>query len=240
MKRTPVYVCTFILIACAPLHASAQSTAQLKSENADLRAQLAALQAQGCVAPPGPGTSPEWRDAQLSARVASIRVGLQRNSRVTYDATVSITLTNTGNAPLALNYEQGTFSLTDNHGYQYELQTYSPAKFVKGIPIANGRTASTHQPLMPGQSSTVTFITDRQMSNGQTPGNRFDISATFGAYQDEGQGRIRKLQMFPVTFTDVARSSSGFDGGQTGTSQPAEVGGKVIDRLLDGLLKGGR
>ena len=76
------------------------------------------------------------------------------------------------------------------------------------------------------------------MRDGQTPGDSFDINTTFGAYQDEGQGRIRKLRTYPVAFTNVHRSTAGYTGDQSGQNLPTEVGEKVIDRLVDGLFKG--
>ena len=230
---------TSLLLALAigtSLPASAQSVSQLQQENAQLRAQIAALQAQGCAAPSTAEST--WSDAQLSARVESIRVGTRSNDRNTTEISVALTLTNTGNTPLPLNYEYGSFSLTDNRGYRYELSLSSESTHVKGIPVATSSRADARQPLMPGRSSTVTFLTSRKMRDGQTPGDSFDINTTFGAYQDEGQGRIRKLRTYPVAFTNVHRSTAGYTGDQSGQNLPTEVGEKVIDRLVDGLFKG--
>jgi len=242
MNQTPALVCATILMALAPLHASAQSVAQLKSENADPRAQLQAMQ-QRCENPlPGnqPGVS---KAGQVQAHIASLRIGPATGFAPGHIAvTVVMTLTNTGSSPLALNYEKRSYALTDNNGYQYNLHNEhlneAAKEDVKGIPIATPGYASTSQVLAPGQSNSVTFIAVRSMRNGQTPGTVFDVNASFGQYQDEGQGRIRKVNTYPVAFTNVSPSAAGHGAGQLGQDLPGEVGSKVIDRLVDGLFRG--
>ena len=230
MKPTMLIPLSLVLALSASPPAAAQSLAQLQQENAQLRAQIAVLQAQGCSGQPTPGAT--WSDSQLAARVASIRVGTSSRDHREVEISVALALTNTSSTPLALNYEYGSFSLADNRGYRYILSLSSESTHVKGIPVATSSRADARQPLMPGQSSTVTFISHRRMRDGQTPGDSFDVNATFGAYQDEGQGRIRKLRTYPVALTNVQRSA-GQLGGPT-----ANGGGAVIDRVVDGLFGG--
>lgn len=229
----------FLLLPAALLVAAAapaQSQSALEQENQRLRAQIQTMQQSGCTAPTPETTA--WRDNQLAASVTAIRLGPKGpNYRNTIVATVSIEVRNTGNEPLPLNYEKGSFSLTDSHGYTYKLQDYDEYDSVKGIPVANTNRADPRQPLMPGQASTVTFLAQRSMGGGQTPGGHFDINATFGAYRDEGQGRVRKVRTFPVAFTNIAGSTA-----TVPLASPAaplqEQGGKALNRLVDGLFNG--
>lgn len=236
---------TTLLLATAigsALPASAQNVSQLQQENAQLRAQLQALQ-QRCDSPLPDTQSGVSQAGKVQAHIASLRVGAATGYASGHIAvTVVMTLTNTGNSPMALNYEERSYALTDNNGYQYNLRNEHSGVYakegVKGIPIATPGRASTNQLLAPGQSNSVTFIAIRSMRDGQTPGTAFDVNASFGQYQDEGQGRIRKINTYPLAFTNVPRSAAGYTGEQTGQSLPAEVGSRAVDRLLDGLFKG--
>ena len=67
------------------------------------------------------------------------------------------------------------------------------------------------------------------MRPGQTPGTRFDINATFGQYEDLGQGRVRKVRDFPVAFTNVAAS-----GRLTSSASP---GSNAVNQAANALLR---
>ena len=213
----------------------AQTSMSLEQENQRLRQQIQAMQQAGCNAP-----SPDaslWNDAHLAARVTSIRLSQKCSDCHRTAVTIAIEIRNNGSTPLALNYEARSFSLTDNHGYMYQLLENDQLRGVKGIPVATGKRADTRQPLMPGQSSTVTFLAERSMKDGQTPGSHFDINVTFGAYQDQGQGRIQKLRTFPVAFTNVS--------GATAPSLPPSPasplqgqGEAAINHLINGFFNG--
>ena len=212
----------------------AQSPVSLEQENQRLREQIQAMQKAGCnTSLPSEDT---WRDAQLSARVASIRVGSLNSSNRKVGVTIAITLTNTGSTPLALNYVSDSFAITDSNGYRYTRRNATDYGNIKGMPIATSTRADTQQPLMPGQSSTVTILGERSMPQGQTPGQFFDISATFAAFVDEGQGRIRKTRAFPVSFTNVQAGSNGSISHQPGEPNGKDAG-RVARRLLEGLIK---
>ena len=190
-----------LLIVAGMLPANAQSLSQLRQENARLKAQVEALQSQQCGAgyTSNPGT---WNGDGLSARIDSIRPGLDNHN----DARISVTITlrNTTSRPMALNYQSRSFNLVDDIGYQYSTHLYGGS--VKGIPTANSSTADTTAILGPGASRTVTFIAARSMNRGQTMGRRFDMNATFIQVEDLGQGRVRKVRDYPVAFTDVRAS----------------------------------
>ena len=213
-----------VLAAASPV--AAQSTAQLKQENAQLRAQLQALQAQ-CQAPSTTGTS--WQGQHLDARLDTLRVGNPSSRKI--EITISMTLRNTGSGPMVLNYETNSLSVTDDNGYNYDLfnEVIKPGDSIKGIPAATRSRVDTSAVIMPGASRTVTFIASRSMRPGQTPGARFDINATFGQYEDLGQGRVRKVRDFPVAFTNVAAS-----GRLTSSTSP---GSNAVDQAANALRR---
>lgn len=76
------------------------------------------------------------------------------------------------------------------------------------------------------------------MRRGQTPGTVLDVNASFGQYQDEGQGRVRKINTHPVAFINVSPSAAGPGASQPGQNLPSEVGDKALDHLVAGLLEG--
>lgn len=218
---------------CIATPALAQQGNSLEQENARLRAELQALQQRQGGTTSAPVTV---QGAALEGSIASLRLGQATGyTKGTVALTVMLALRNTGNVPLTLNYEQNSFAATDNHGYQYRLyhehlSDKAYAQDIKGIPMATRSRAGTSQILAPGQSLNVTFIATRYMRDGQTPGSHFDIQATFGQYQDEGQGRIRKLRDFPVAFTNQTPGA-----GQPGSS-PAARGSRLLERAADQLL----
>lgn len=209
---------TALLAAAFPV-AHAQDVKALQRENARLRGELEAAKA----APVG-GQAGEQRTGDLAFGVSSLRVGAATGyARGHVAVTVTLGIRNAGARPLRLNYNQRSFGLTDDHGYQYTLyhehsSTYY-ADDVKGIPMATNSRASTDVVLAPGQTQKVTFIATRHMRDGQTPGNSFDLNATFGDYDDLGQGRIRKVRDYPVAFIGLAPSgATGRNAGDTARS----------------------
>ena len=122
---------------------------------------------------------------------------------------VTIRIRNSGSQPIPLNYNQKSFSLVDDHGYEYKLyhenDTNHFADDIKGISMATTSAAGTDDVVAPGQTLTVTFLPVRYMRNGETVGSRFDVHATFGAYEDIGQGRIRRIRNYPVAFMGLSR-----------------------------------
>lgn len=197
--KTFHYSILFVALTMA-IPANAQSVTDLRQENARLKAQIKALQSQQCdpESTNGPGS---WNGDGVSARIDSIRPGLNNHN----DARISVTITlrNTTSMPMALNYQSQSFSLVDEFGYQYSTHSYGGS--VKGIPTANSEADPTAI-IGPGASRTVTFIAARSMNRGQTTGRRFDMNATFIQVEDLGQGRVRKVRDYPVAFTDVRAS----------------------------------
>ncbi len=222
-KRSSAMLLSLALAMSFP--AAAQSTAQLKQENARLRAELQALQSR-CEAPAA--TNAGWRNQSLEASIDSIRVGFERTNVL---VTVTMTLRNTGSEPMILNYETSSLSVTDDNGHPYTMpaERTDPEKYIKGIPATRNSKVDVSAVIVPGATRTVTFITHRFMKNGQTSGTRFDINATFGQYQDLGQGRVRKVRDYPVAFTNVGAS------GRLGSS--TSPGSNALDQAANALLR---
>lgn len=217
------------LALAATLPAHAQTAAQLKQENERLRQELQALQSKCGATDQHAGA--RWKHDALEARLDALRVGFDsRHSRATVTAT--ITLRNTGTTPLVLNYQFGSWMATDSHGYRYETYQELDSRdgTVKGIPVASSSQADTSAVIMPGGTRTVTIAARRTMARGQTPGDAFDLNATFVQFEDLGQGRIRKVRDFPVAFTNVGASSGGA-AALSGGKAPA-----LLDRAADKLL----
>lgn len=213
---------TTALLAANP--AFAQSTAQLKQENAQLRAELQALQSQCALPSSSPGAS--WKGQTLDARIDAIRIGMNRG-RIT--VTTAITLQNTGPTPLILNYKWNSAVFVDSNGYQYNGDYTTNG--IRGLGIAKYSTADSNSAISPGESRTITFTRERYPKNGQTVGNAFDINATFVQLEDLGEGRIRQVRDFPVAFTHVPAS------GRSPTSTIGNPASGVVDHAVDSLLK---
>ncbi|TXH65320.1 MAG: hypothetical protein E6Q81_02085 [Thermomonas sp.] len=181
--------------------ASAENVAQLKQENTRLRAQVEMLQGQNCGSSMPAGT--DWSGDGLTARIDTIRPGVNNHNDARI--TVTVTLRNTTTRPMALNYQSRSFNLVDDAGYQY--LTHMHGGTVTGIPTANS-SADTTAIISPGGSRTVTFVAARSMNRGQTIGNRFDMNATFIQVEDLGQGKVRKVRDFQIAFTNMPASGS--------------------------------
>lgn len=216
-----------LLVTIIVFPVSAQSLSQLKQENARLLAQIQALQTQGCGVA-GAGAA-EWNQGAITAKLDAIRVGQHSDGPGQQDGnvTVALTLRNSGQLPIALNYRTGTFRLIDEAGHEYN----SLQKAASGIPTANSSHADSTAIMNPGTSRTVTFSAFRVPSAGQPPGRLFDINATFIQIEDRGRGQISKVRDYQVAFTNAPASGGGFSTDRTGhPSSP------VADRVINGIL----
>jgi hypothetical protein len=214
MKRTiKSWHMAVVLIALAPL-AMAQtnhpSANVLQQENASLRAELAQVRAS-CTAAgnAGPAVAGEQRVGDLAFSVVSLRTGASDFMSGGSAVTLTVRIHNNGSQPVSLDYNQRTFGLVDDHGYEYKLYDENTPSFigkdVKGIPMATESAVSVSNVLQPGQDQNVTFIALRFMRNGETVGSRFDLNVTFGQYADLGQGRAKHVRDYPFAAIGVAR-----------------------------------
>lgn len=187
----------FAITAACP--AFAQSVTDLKQENARLKAELRALQAQGCSPA---GSSSTWNTDVLHANVEAIRVGQRSNHPGQPDGHVTITLQlrNTGPQAIALNYLSGSFRLVDDAGHEYS----ATMKKASGIPTASNSEADSTALIDSGGSRVVTFNAFRVPSASDALPRQFDVHATFIQLEDLGQGRTRKVRDFPVAFTNIS------------------------------------
>ena len=174
----------------------------------------------------------EQRVGDLGFSIASVRVG-RGNGFTDSHRTVAVTLRirNAGSTPLALNYNEDSLSVVDDLGYSYRLN-HEDSDYVKGISIATTSRAGTDDVLLPGQTTSVTFIPVRYMRDGETVGNRFDINATFGAYEDHGQGRVRRVRNYAAAFVGIPRSAAAQAVGES----VRQSGKNVVDSVLKGLF----
>lgn len=233
--------CVLAMALCAPT-AHAQDAATLKRENARLNAELAQLRNQ-CGAQSGGdvgnqnGLGSEQRVGDLGMSVVALRAGTATGYTDSHVAvTTTVRIRNNGQVPVSLNYNQRTFGLVDDRGYEYKLDKEDSTVYfgnsVKGIGMATSSKASTRDVLLPGQSQNVTFIAIRYMRDGQTVGSTFDLNATFGQYQDVGEGRIRSLRSYPVAFIGVPRSA----GAQAVGESVRQSGKNIVEGVLKGLF----
>lgn len=200
MRMIPLFVVAALSFS---LPASAQNVPQLKQENARLKAQIEQLQRDRCESPSASQNS--WNEGGLSAHVDSIRIGRDHvNSKVIL-VTTTITIRNTGSAAIPVNYKISSFKLVDNNGYAYKLT--GAISGISGIPVATESKVDPTSLIAPGASRRITFSTERNMRDGETPGRLFDLNASFIQVQDMGQGQVRKVRDYSTGFTNVAVSS---------------------------------
>lgn len=228
--RSGFFLALSLLVVSSANPAIAQSVTDLRQENARLKAELRALAAQGCSAPST--STATWSADALTARIDAIRVGWRQDRREVH-VTTTITLRNTSQLPLALNYQSRSFNLVDDRGYTYSLPM---SKAVSGIPIAYESQADSTAVISAGGTRTVTFSAYRTMHKGETPGHRFDLNATFIQLEDLGQGRIRKVRDFPVAFTNAPASGSGLSLDKNTAPFP-QVAEQLVGTLLDRLSR---
>lgn len=189
-----------LLLVASTAPANAQSLSQLKQENARLRAELQALQAQGRGSQTG--SAPTWSAGALRANVEVIRVGQRSNHPGQPDGHVTITLKlhNTGIKAIALNYLSGSFRLVDEAGHEYR----ATLRKASGIPTASNSEADPTAFIDAGGSRVVTFNAFRVPSASDALPRRFDVNATFIQLEDVGEGRVRKVRDYQAAFTNVS------------------------------------
>ena len=249
-----VEISKFVVLATIAIvtpSAYAQTASQLQAQINELKRDVADLKGQGhTTAPPAhvPGGSGSWSQGSVNAVVQAIRASRAKNDRVT--VTTTLTLTNTGKTPIALNYNSGSLNVVDNVGYKYIFDNRHATEEhggVRGIPIFyNGRGDSTSI-IDPGASRTVTFTTTRNAKAGESIGGNFDINASFSQLENLGEGRIRKVRDYSVAFVGIPLNSQGKStaslaqpvGDQvldTATNKATEAVGNKVNSLLNKLL----
>ena len=238
MSSSPFHrlvACALAMALCVPA-AHAQDAATLKRENQRLSSELAALRIQcraGNAPVGGSAVSGEQRIGALGFEIISLRAVAE--SRGQARSTLTLKIRNLGSAPVILNYKHGSFSLVDEHGYGYRLGHWAGFGDPVGISTATDNRAGTADLIQPGDSINVTFVSGRNPLDGQSVGNAFDLSATFVAVTDLGEGPLRVGRTYPVAFVGVPRSA-----GAPAVGESVRQGGKnVVDSVLKGLFGNG-
>ena len=142
----------------------------------------------------------------LAFRVLSIR------AEGSVHATVVLRIQNRGRVPNALNYQDGSFVLTDEQGRRYAMGVGPNSNDVisrlpHGISTATNHSANATDVLESDDGRDITLVAGRFRTSGEAPGgNTFNLSATFVSILTQGDGRIRVDRLYPVAFVGVSRS----------------------------------
>jgi hypothetical protein len=118
-------------------------------------------------------------------------------------ATIWITITNTGTEPIALNYDnvnQGV--LVNEFGDRWRPLD------VTGVGLANNSTASMDYVVTPGgELRAVITLFNSTLAPGQSNGKSFEFLSSFVSFKDSGGGRLHKDRAYPVSFADLHETS---------------------------------
>lgn len=163
---------------------------------------------------------PEAVVGDLAWQVVSLRVTQPqpyRGSSLYSNAFVTLQIRNTSAVPVALNYVSDSGRVVDDRGYVYEQNWMTT---VEGVGLATKSEASSEYVIPPGSAITARIMLPRQFKKNETLGSSFDFSAEFVSVQDLGEGRLRNLRKYPVSF--IGLQKAGIVQGQV-----EEVGGQL-------------
>lgn len=153
-----------------------------------------------------PGTSEELAVGDLVFQVTSLRVQ-QPNPHGSSEATVSLQVRNTGASPVSLCLKWDSFRLVNDLGYSWgERNRYSNK--VSGVCVSKGNTASTSYVVRPDDVLRMQILMKAGLSQGQTIGEVYDFAADFESYQDLGEGKLKLVERYPVSFVGMQRAGA--------------------------------
>jgi hypothetical protein len=164
---------------------------------------------------------PEVLVGKAGFRVLSFRsekdfTGSQRK------ALIYLEVFNHGDRPLILD-EAGAYLANE---YNYRL---GQAVRATGVPLEQENHAAVSTPIDPGSSIrfAIRMYGGRRGAPGQiqTDGATFDFEAVFDAFEDQGEGRLRKLRTYPVAFTQLHQTDD------SGGLSPLNAGTQSIGDL---------
>ena len=173
----------------------------------------------------------ELHVGNLGFVVTSVRTEDVKNSLggINPTAKVSMTITNHGDALIALNYDDGKVSLVDENGHYCTDRVKSANQPVIGIPTDTRSTADTGHAIAPGGHVNVTIplvCNAHKAGDGVNYGTVFDFAADFSAFADMGEGNVRKLRTYPVAFVGLHKDSAMAGGiGDVGDALKKSFGG---------------
>jgi hypothetical protein len=163
---------------------------------------------------------PEVVVGDLVWRMVSLRVTQPqpyRGGSLYSNAFITLQVRNTSAAPVLLNYVSDSGRVVDDRGYVYEQNWMTT---VEGVGLATKNQASSEYVVPPGAAITARIMLPRQFKKNETLGNSFDFSAEFLSVEDLGEGRLRNLRKYPVSFIGLQKAS-------IVQGQVEEVGGQL-------------
>jgi len=196
LKKLGTYHVSFIGLHKSPLQTAVNEAASNPDKNT--RADTS----------PQPELLPEVHVGELGFKVTSLRVS--RDDRVIggfgSNANISMTITNDGNTPVALDYVKGKASFVNEYGYYWSDHNEDQA--IVGLPTATANSAGVNVVIKPGSELHVTLTLFYETLNGkQTVGDNFNFEAEFRSYQNMGEGEVKQLRTYPVSFVGLQQSS---------------------------------
>lgn len=154
---------------------------------------------------------PEVRVGELSFKVTSLRISrVKPNTYSTTDdvwATLTLTITNTGKTPIALNYKGKSASFVNEHGYSWRERNDLGGRAITGLPVETSNSASTDYVIDPGGELSATIPLLANLEPAQSTGTSFNFQAVFSSFKDMGEGRLKKVRSYPVSFLGLKKSS---------------------------------
>ncbi len=154
------------------------------------------------------GLSAEQRVGDLSFKVKSLRVLEPRDDSGNQSwATISVSITNHGKTPIALDYVGGKTSFVNERGYVWK-ESKDSGRAIIGVPVAEYNEASVKTVLDPESELTVMIPLKFDSLNHpeRTAGNSFDFAAEFVSYENMGEGRLKKLRTYPILFAGLNKT----------------------------------
>lgn len=155
---------------------------------------------------------PEVRVGELSFKVTSLRISrVKPNKYASRDetwATLALTITNHGKEPIALDYKGGSASFVNEHGYAWTERHDLSGREISGLPVEGNNQASVDYVVDPGGQLSATIPLFSELSPNQSTGTTFNFQAVFSSFKDMGEGRLKRLRSYPVSFIGLKQSST--------------------------------
>lgn len=178
---------------------------------------------------------PEMRVGELSFQATSLRISrVTPNKYSTEDdvwATLTLTITNHGKEPIALNYKEKSASFVNEHGYSWRERNDLSGRAISGLAIETRNSASTDYVVDPGGQLSATIPLFLGLKPNQSTGTSFNFQAVFSSFKDMGEGRLKKIRSYPVSFMGLKKSSLSEATAQSAKDGASNVGLNLKDAL---------
>lgn len=133
-------------------------------------------------------------------------------------ATISMTISNQGKKPIALDYFWGQANFVNDRGTFWsdvgEFIARQLGHHVSGVPLDKDNRASVGTVIDPGKDIHVTIpliYNPHYHENWDniSIGSVYDFTIEFSAIKDMGEGVVRRTRVYPVTFVGLSSSGGG-------------------------------